>query len=90
MRSWSCIPMDSNRRWDLPSYSGLLARHPAVIGGALLRDFRRQRDDASVVVVKAGLNLMSEPISPYRLAHRTRCGAGAAARARTGGPAGLR
>jgi hypothetical protein len=24
-----------------------------VIGGALLRDFRRQRDDASVVVVKA-------------------------------------
>jgi len=42
-------------RWDLssPSYPGLLARHPAVIGGALLRDFRRQRDDASVIVVKA-------------------------------------
>lgn len=40
-------------RWDLSSYSGLLARHPAVIGGALFRDFRRQRDDASVVVVKA-------------------------------------
>jgi anti-sigma regulatory factor (Ser/Thr protein kinase) len=40
-------------RWDLYSYSGLLSRHPAVIGGALLRDFRRQRDDASVVVVKA-------------------------------------
>jgi hypothetical protein len=40
-------------RWDLSSYAGLLARHPAVIGGALLRDFRRQRDDASVVVVKA-------------------------------------
>lgn len=42
-------------RWDLsPSaYPGLLARHPALIGGALLRDFRRQRDDASVVVVKA-------------------------------------
>jgi anti-sigma regulatory factor (Ser/Thr protein kinase) len=40
-------------RWDLSSYSGLLARHPAVIGAALLRDFRRQRDDASVVVVKA-------------------------------------
>ncbi|HZP23489.1 MAG TPA: SpoIIE family protein phosphatase [Terriglobales bacterium] len=40
-------------RWDLSTYSGLLARHPAVIGGALLRDFRRQRDDASVVVVKA-------------------------------------
>jgi anti-sigma regulatory factor (Ser/Thr protein kinase) len=40
-------------RWDLSPYAGLLARHPAVIGGALLRDFRRQRDDASVVVVKA-------------------------------------
>ena len=40
-------------RWDLSSYAGLIVRHPAVIGGALLRDFRRQRDDASVVVVKA-------------------------------------
>ncbi len=40
-------------RWDLTPYAGLLARHPALIGGALLRDFRRQRDDASVVVVKA-------------------------------------
>ena len=42
-------------RWDLSSssYPGLLARHPALIGGALLRDFRRQRDDATVVVVKA-------------------------------------
>jgi serine/threonine protein phosphatase PrpC len=42
-------------RWDLSSatYPGLLARHPALIGGALLRDFRRHRDDASVVVVKA-------------------------------------
>jgi anti-sigma regulatory factor (Ser/Thr protein kinase) len=40
-------------RWDLSPYAGLLARHSAVIGGVLLRDFRRQRDDASVVVVKA-------------------------------------
>jgi anti-sigma regulatory factor (Ser/Thr protein kinase) len=40
-------------RWELSAYSGLLAKHAAVIGGALLRDFRRQRDDASVVVVKA-------------------------------------
>jgi anti-sigma regulatory factor (Ser/Thr protein kinase) len=39
-------------RWDLSAYPGLLSRHPALIGGALLRDFRRQRDDASVVVVK--------------------------------------
>jgi anti-sigma regulatory factor (Ser/Thr protein kinase) len=40
-------------RWDLGSYAGLTARHPAIIGGTLLRDFRRQRDDASVVVAKA-------------------------------------
>ena len=40
-------------KWDLTSYAGLASRHPAIIGGALLRDFRRQRDDASVVVVKA-------------------------------------
>ena len=40
-------------RWDLAPYAGLLGRHAAVIGGALLRDFRRHRDDASVVVVKA-------------------------------------
>jgi hypothetical protein len=40
-------------RWDLSAYAGLISRHPAIIGGALLRDFRRQRDDASVVVVKA-------------------------------------
>jgi len=39
-------------KWDLTAYAGLVARHPAVIGGALLRDFRRQRDDASVVVIK--------------------------------------
>ena len=38
-------------KWDLSPYAGLIARHPAVIGGALLRDFRRQRDDVSVVVV---------------------------------------
>jgi hypothetical protein len=40
-------------KWDLDPYPGLLSRHPAIIGGALLRDFRRQRDDASVLVVKA-------------------------------------
>lgn len=40
-------------RWDLSHYAGLLTRHPAIIGGTLLRDFRRHRDDASVVVVKA-------------------------------------
>ncbi len=43
-------------RWDLSTYPGLLARHPAVIGAVLFRDFRRQRDDASVVVIKAANN----------------------------------
>jgi hypothetical protein len=40
-------------RWDLSSYSGLVSRHPAMIGGALIRDFRRMRDDATVLVLKA-------------------------------------
>lgn len=40
-------------RWDLSGYPGLMARHPALIGGALIRDFRRHRDDATVVVMKA-------------------------------------
>jgi hypothetical protein len=39
-------------RWDLSSYAGLVSRHPALIAAALLRDFRRERDDASVVVIK--------------------------------------
>jgi hypothetical protein len=40
-------------KWDLSAYAGLVTRHPALIAGTLLRDFRRKRDDASVVVVKA-------------------------------------
>jgi anti-sigma regulatory factor (Ser/Thr protein kinase) len=40
-------------KWDLSSYAGLISRHPALIGGMLLRDFRRKRDDASVLVLKA-------------------------------------
>ncbi len=39
-------------RWDLSRYPGLLARRPALIAGVLLRDFRRERDDASVLVLK--------------------------------------
>ncbi|WP_109487466.1 SpoIIE family protein phosphatase [Occallatibacter savannae] len=40
-------------KWDLLAYPGLLLKHPALICGALIRDFRRQRDDAGVVVLKA-------------------------------------
>jgi anti-sigma regulatory factor (Ser/Thr protein kinase) len=39
-------------RWDLSRYPGILARQPAIIAGVLLRDFRRERDDASVLVLK--------------------------------------
>jgi len=45
-------------RWDLSRYPGLLSRQPALIAGVLLRDFRRERDDASVLVLK-GRHLFS-------------------------------
>jgi hypothetical protein len=38
--------------WSLDSYLGLLARHPALIAGILYRDFRRGRDDTTVVVIR--------------------------------------
>ncbi len=44
-------------RWDLSRYPGLLARQPALIAGVLLRDFRRERDDASVLVVKGASSI---------------------------------
>lgn len=39
-------------RWSFDGYPGLAARHPAVIAGVLYRDFRRTRDDASVLVAR--------------------------------------
>jgi anti-sigma regulatory factor (Ser/Thr protein kinase) len=44
-------------RWDLARYPGLLARQPALIAGVLLRDFRRERDDASVLVLKGAASI---------------------------------
>lgn len=38
----------------LEPYPGLAARDPALIAGVLYRDFCRGRDDATVVIVKAG------------------------------------
>jgi anti-sigma regulatory factor (Ser/Thr protein kinase) len=38
-------------RWDLKERADLLSRHPAIIAAALYRDHRRERDDATVVVV---------------------------------------
>ena len=37
-------------RWNVEQYSGLSSRHPGLIAGILFRDFRRGRDDATVLV----------------------------------------
>ncbi len=39
-------------RWDLDAYPGLSSRHPSVMAAVLYRDFARQRDDATVLVVR--------------------------------------
>lgn len=39
-------------RWKLGDYPGLAARHPAIIAAVLFRDFARERDDATIVVLK--------------------------------------
>jgi len=39
-------------RWTLDRYPGLRSRHPAVVAGVLHRDFRRGRDDSTVVVLR--------------------------------------
>ena len=41
-------------KWDLASYPGLGASHPSLIAAVLFRDHRRERDDASVVVMRVG------------------------------------
>jgi anti-sigma regulatory factor (Ser/Thr protein kinase) len=38
--------------WSLEKYPGLSSRHPSVIAGVLYRDFHRQRDDTTVVVLE--------------------------------------
>ena len=40
-------------QWDIGRYPGLATRHPALVAGILYRDFRRVRDDVTVVVVRA-------------------------------------
>ncbi|GET36301.1 SpoIIE family protein phosphatase [Microseira wollei] len=39
-------------QWSLERYPGLISRHPAVIAGTLYRDFKRSRDDVTVLVAK--------------------------------------
>jgi hypothetical protein len=38
--------------WSLDAYPGLSARHPSLIAGILYRDFKRDRDDVTVVVAR--------------------------------------
>lgn len=40
-------------RWSLDAYPGLLRRDPGLLAGVLYRDFKRGRDDATVVVVRS-------------------------------------
>jgi len=39
-------------RWNLAAYPGLAGEHPSLVAGVLLRDHRRGRDDAAVVVMR--------------------------------------
>ena len=39
-------------QWNLAKDANLAARRPAVVAGALYRDWRRERDDATVVVLR--------------------------------------
>lgn len=38
--------------WTLDAYPGLLEHHPTLVAAVIYRDFRRDRDDASVVVAR--------------------------------------
>jgi hypothetical protein len=50
--SWLLLHSDGlATHWRTGDYPGLLARHPAIAAGLLYRDFRRRRDDATVLVV---------------------------------------
>ncbi|MGL5064916.1 MAG: ATP-binding protein [Microcoleus sp.] len=39
-------------QWDLNRYPGLASKHPALIAAVLYRDFKRSRDDMTVIVAK--------------------------------------
>jgi hypothetical protein len=40
-------------RWNLDDYPGLITRHPSLGAGVLYRDFRRERDDVTVLMAMA-------------------------------------
>jgi anti-sigma regulatory factor (Ser/Thr protein kinase) len=39
-------------QWSLDKYAGLSRRHPGLIAGVLYRDFKRGRDDASIMAIR--------------------------------------
>jgi serine/threonine protein phosphatase PrpC len=41
-------------QWRLGRYPGLASRHPGLVAGTLYRDFKRVRDDVTVVAVRDG------------------------------------
>jgi anti-sigma regulatory factor (Ser/Thr protein kinase) len=41
-----------SQRWQLEDYRGIMGRNPLLIAGVLYRDFKRERDDATVVVAR--------------------------------------
>lgn len=41
-------------KWKLSQYPGLQMRHPSLVAGILYRDFRRERDDVTVVILRHG------------------------------------
>ncbi|HEV7300094.1 MAG TPA: SpoIIE family protein phosphatase [Tepidisphaeraceae bacterium] len=41
-------------QWQIGKYPGLFNRHPSLIAGVLYRDFRRERDDVTVLVASEG------------------------------------
>ncbi len=41
--------------WNHEDYPGLTRRHPGLVAGLLYRDFRRERDDVTVMVVRQAL-----------------------------------
>ncbi len=42
-------------KWDLNAYPGVYTAHPSVIAGLLFRDFKRGKDDASVVAMRSAI-----------------------------------
>ncbi|WP_088892044.1 ATP-binding SpoIIE family protein phosphatase [Leptolyngbya ohadii] len=45
-----------SNQWSLSSYPGLAARHPTLIAATLYRDFRRSRDDVTILAAKSPLS----------------------------------